>query len=265
MILYRILAGVLALSGLAAAAQAAPQPLGLVQTIEPAPLACDAKGACRAVLASFCLEQSRLPPGPGDRYTAAPGAEIRLTVTRTNGATATLDGASALNFVSYTGFASITVEIARADLPADLAVAQVEVGPLVTLLPVAKPDDLLPLSEDEVAQATGPWRKQAEALFDKPNPRSDANRLIARAISILPQDYRVDSQGGHDLAWAQALQAPGRGFTEGGVALGRQMFQACKTTVGQSLKWALRTCLENRLDAQQREINQDYWDQQGGV
>ncbi|MCC7048072.1 MAG: hypothetical protein IT562_15275, partial [Alphaproteobacteria bacterium] len=58
---------------------------------------------------------------------------------------------------------------------------------------------------------------------------------------------------------------PGRGFTEGGVALGRKMFAACKNTVAQSIKWPLRKCLENRLDEQQREINQDYWDQQGGV
>jgi len=249
----------------APAAGAAPQPLGLVQTIEPAPLNCDAKGKCAAILASFCLEQSRLPPGPGDRYLAAPGTAIHLRVTRAGGAVETLDGARLLAFVSYTGFASTTVEIDRAALPADMTAAAVEVGPLATLLPLAAPDDPNPLSENEIALATGLWRQQGEELFDKPNPRSDANRLVARAISVLPEDYRVDSVAGHDAAWATALAAPGRGFTEGGVKLGRQMFRACKTTVGQSLKWALRKCLENRLDEQQREINEEYWNQQGGV
>lgn len=255
----------LALAALAAQAQAAPQPLGLVQTIEPAPLTCDAKGRCTAVLATFCLQQSRLPPGPGDQYVVAPGTELRLTVTRAGGASETLDGGAMLNFVSYVGFSSITVEIDRARLAGDMTEAVVEVGPLATLLPVARPIDDKPLTTDEIALATGAWRKQAEELFDKPNPRSDANRLITRAIGVLPEGYGEDSAAGHEAAWTAALASPGRGFTEGGVALGRKMFAACKNTVAQSIKWPLRKCLENRLDEQQREINQEYWDQQGGV
>ncbi|MBL8703664.1 MAG: hypothetical protein JNM30_02405 [Rhodospirillales bacterium] len=249
----------------AASAFAAPQPLGLVQTLDPAPLVCDAKGKCAAILASFCLQQSRLAPGPGDRYVAADNAQITLRVTRTNGTVETLDGAKALNFVSYTGFATTTVEIDRARLPADLAGAVVEVGPLATLLPVTAPDDPSPLSAEEIAMATGDWRRQAEALFDKPNMRSDATRLVARAVSVLPESYRQDTAAGHRAAWDAAMAAPGQMFTVEGVQLGRQMFQACKTTVDQSLKWALRKCLENRLDEKQKEINQDYWDQQGGV
>lgn len=259
-----LLAGLAAL-GFAAGAQAAPQPLGLVQTIEPAPLVCDAKGKCAAVLASFCLQQSRLPPGPGDRYVVAPGTEVRLTVVRAGGTVETLDGGAVLTFVSYVGYSSITVEIDRARLAADMTEAVVEVGPLATLLPVAKPDDDKPLTRDEIAMATGTWRQQAEELFDKPNPRSDANRLIARAIGVLPESYREDSAAGHEAAWTAALAAPGRGFTQGGVELGRKMFAACRNTVAQSIKWPLRKCLENRLDEQQREINQEYWDQQGGV
>ena len=259
-----LVAGLAAL-GFAAQAHAVPQPLGLVQTIEPAPLVCDAKGRCAAVLATFCLQQSRLPPGPGDRYIVAPGTDVRLNVTRADGATETLDGGAVLRFVSYVGFSSITVEIDRSKLAADMTDAVVEVGPLATLLPVARPVDDKPLTTDEIAMATGAWRQQAEELFDKPNPRSDANRLIARAIGVLPEGYGDDTVEGHEAAWTAALAAPSRGFTEGGVALGRKMFAACKNTVAQSIKWPLRKCLENRLDEQQREINQEYWDQQGGV
>lgn len=256
-------AAIVGLSSMAAVA--APQPLGLVQTQEPAPLVCDARGNCAAILTSFCLQQSRLPPGPGDRYVASAGAQISLRVTRRGGAVEVLDGAQALSFVSYTGFATTTVEIDRAHLPADLVGAAVEVGPLATLLPVTAPDDPSPLTGEEIALATGDWRRQAEELFDKPNTRSDATRLVARAVSVLPESHREDTQAGHKAAWDAALAAPGPMLTVEGVQLGRQMFQACKTTVDQSLKWALRKCLENRLDEKQKEINQDYWDQQGGV
>jgi hypothetical protein len=255
----------LAAVGFVAQVQAAPQPLGLVQTIEPAPLVCDAMGRCTAVLAAFCLQQSRLPPGPGDEYLAAPGTELRLHVTRRGGGVETVDATQLLRYVSYVGFSSITVEIDRSKLAADMTEAVIEVGPMATLLPAAVADDPKPLSQDEIAMATGIWRQQAEELFDKPNPRSDANRLIARAISVLPESYKEDTVAGHEAAWTAALATPGRGFTEGGVALGRKMFAACKNTVAQSFKWALRKCLENRLDEQQREINQEYWDQQGGV
>ena len=248
--------------------QAAPQPLGLVMTIDPAPLHCE-RGKCAAVLTSFCLQQSRLPPGPGDEYLLAPGAELRLVVTRADGGTVALDGAALLKFVSRAGFSTTNAEIDRDALVkaagGEWKDAQIEVGERATLLPIAVAGDPKPLTENEIAMAMGPWRAQAEALFDKPNPRSDANRIIARAISVLPEDWKSDGMPAHDTAWNAALAAPGRGFTEDGVALGRRMFAACKNTVAQSLKWALRNCLERRLDEQQREINQEYWDQQSGV
>jgi hypothetical protein len=253
----------LAAQAIVGQAQAAPQPLGLVVTIEPAPLACE-NGKCVVVLATFCLQQERLPPGPGDEYTAAPGTVVTLTVTRRDGGKKLLDGAKSMRFVSYTGFSSITAEIAAAALGADAVAAMVEVGPMATLLPVPLVGDVKPLTQDEIVLAMGPLRKKGEELFDKANPRSDANRIVARAISVLPEDWKVDGKAVHDGAWTAALASPGRGFTEDGVALGRQMFAACKNTVAQSLKWSLRTCLERRLDEQQREINEEYWGQQAG-
>ncbi len=257
-----LLGGVAALA-FSVQVQAAPQPLGLVLTIEPAPLQCD-KGKCSVVLATFCLQQERLPPGPGDQYVAAPGTVVTLTVTRAGGSRETRDATTLLRFVSYTGYSTITASISEAALGADVASAALEVGPKATLLPVPVVGDLKPLTDDEIALAMGPLRQKGEELFDKANARSDANRIVARAISVLPEHWREDGAVAHDQAWSQALASPGRGFTEGGVALGRQMFAACKNTVQQSLRWALRTCLERRLDEQQREINEEYWQQQAG-
>ncbi|MGQ0675291.1 MAG: hypothetical protein ACT4N4_04295 [Rhodospirillales bacterium] len=253
---------VLASQAMVGQAWAAPQPLGLVLTIEPAPLHC-AKGKCMAVLATFCLQQERLPPGPGDEYLAAPGTSVTLTIVRATGARETVEAAQLLRFVSYTGFTTISAEIPAAALGPNVAAASVEVGPMATLLPVPLVGDLKPLSQDEIALAVGPLRQKGEELFDKANPRSDANRIIARAISVLPESWREDGAAAHEQAWSAALAAPSRGFTQGGVALGRRMFAACKNTVSQSLKWALRGCLERRLDEQQREINGEYWQQPG--
>lgn len=257
------LLGGLAALAISFQAQAAPQPLGLVTTIEPAPLQCD-KGKCTVVLATFCLMQERLPPGPGDRYVTAPGTTVTLTVTRKDGSTVAMDAGKTMRFTSYTGYSTITASIAETALGADVAAAVVEVGPMATLLPVQLVGDAKPLTEDEIAMAVGPLRQKGEELFDKPNARSDANRIIARAISVLPDHWRTDGAAAHEQAWSQALASPGRGFTQDGVALGRQMFAACKNTVQQSLRWALRNCLERRLDEQQREINEEYWQQQAG-
>ncbi len=256
------LLGGLAALAFAAQAEAAPQPLGLVTTIEPAPLNCD-KGTCSAVLATFCLQQERLPPGPGDQYVTAADTTVTLTITRNDGTTVTMDAGKTMRFVSYTGYSTITASIPEAALGADVATAAVEIAPMATLLPVPLVGDLKPLTEDEIVMAVGPLRQKGEELFDKANARSDANRIIARAISVLPEHWRADGEAAHGQAWTQALASPGRGFTEGGVALGRQMFAACKNTVQQSLRWALRTCLERRLDEQQREINEEYWQQAG--
>lgn len=255
------------LAAMTAAAVAAPQPLGLVATIEPVPLACDGAG-CTAVLASFCLMQSRLPPEPGEAYRPAPGSEVRIVATRTDGRVETLDGAALLRFVAYTGYSSITVAIDRPALAtaAGGAVSEaiVEVGARATLLPLEVAGDPTPLNAEEIAMATGPWRQQAEDLFDKPNPRSDANRLVARAIGALPEDEKADGPAAHLAAWETALATPARAFTADGVALGRRMFAACQNTVAQSLRWTMRRCLEGRLDQEQRVINQEYWDQQAG-
>jgi hypothetical protein len=212
--------------------------------------------------------QSRLPPEPGEAYRPAPGTEVKIQVTRKDGRTATLEGGSLLRFVAYTGYSSITVAIDQPALDREaggpVAEAIVEVGERATLVPLDVAGDPMPLTTDEIAMATGPWRQQAEELFDKPNPRSDANRIIARAISVLPEDDKADGPTVHQAAWTSAMATPARGFTQDGVALGRRMFAACQNTVAQSLRWTMRRCLENRLDQEQRVINQEYWDQQSG-
>ena len=50
-----------------AAAQAAPQALGLTASLRPTPMRCDAAG-CRADLSAFCLQQQRADPRPGTVY-----------------------------------------------------------------------------------------------------------------------------------------------------------------------------------------------------
>src|SRR5207248_5243500 len=80
----------LAVAGISGSAAASPQVLGLVTSVRPVPMTCDAAG-CRAELSSFCLEQQRPYPPPGTVYRAAPGSVIALVVTGKAGDVRRLD------------------------------------------------------------------------------------------------------------------------------------------------------------------------------
>jgi hypothetical protein len=170
----------------AGAASAAPQVLGLVASIRPTPMHCDAQG-CRADLSSFCLQQPRPYPHLGTVYDPAPGTKLTLVVTGHDGQVRRLDAGRYLAFVDDSGFASVTARLSAATLASlDAASIAVEVGKDASLLPVAKAADLDPQSGQEIALATGTTRQNAETFFDRPGRDADAIRLTNAMINYLP-------------------------------------------------------------------------------
>lgn len=243
------------LSFFGAPAAAAPQILGLVATAEPIPLHC-ADGECSALLSAFCLQERRRPPDLDTAYAPAPGTAVTLTVTLADGASQRLDAAALARFESRDGFAALRIGVPGAILPAGAVSVAVEVGPRAAALPVAIADDPDPLSADEIALATGPWRLAAEAVFEGGSEAASAADLTARLINALPVRGDI-AAGARQELWQRLASADAP-------ALARRGFEACGRTVDQSVGLTLRQCLTERHRQLQIDNTRVYWNALGG-
>ncbi|MBX6322892.1 MAG: hypothetical protein IRY94_13765 [Rhodospirillaceae bacterium] len=264
---HLVLAAALAAVGavLAGPALAAPQVLGLVASNGHAtPLRCDEQG-CNALLSSFCLQQVRPGPGSGAAYRVAEGGAVTLIARTADGRTLRLPGADHLRFSTRIGFTSVRVSLPKATRAAlGIVSAAVEVGPLVSLVPVEAADDPSPQTEAELALATGPVRKAAAATFEAPGATADAARLAAALINVLPARSTEPVPDDATL-WTQAVTPDLAAATgPGGVALARQMLHGCRIAVGLRTMTSLRSCIELRHADLMARRNQDFWHSLGG-
>jgi hypothetical protein len=253
------------LSFVASAARAAPQVLGLVASLRPTPMLCDAQG-CRADLSAFCLQQPRSDPAPGTVYHPGPGTRLTLVVTGHDGATRRVDAAPYLSFVDNRGFVSITAVLKPDALAGlDAAAVAVEVGEDAALLPETQAGDASPQNPEELALATGAYRKKAETYFDRPGREADAIRLTNAMMNGLPAGSRNRSDtDGHLLArtlddYRQVSVDPA------GVSLAEDIHQRCAAKVDVTHQvYSMRSCLEGSHDILTTHINIDFWNSLGG-
>jgi hypothetical protein len=237
-------------------AQAAPQILGLVATAEPVPLQCDG-GQCTAFLSAFCLQKKRLLPDLRTAYRPAPGSGVTLVLTAGDGATRRLDASGLVEFRTAYGYTAVRVELAQGALAAWAPVSvAIEVGPRAALLPVPIAGDPDPLSDEEIALATGPWRLAAQAVFEGGSAAAGAARTTARLANALPASG--------DIAAHRRQEFWDRIATADAPPLARRTFDACGRTVDQSIGYSLRTCLEERHELLQTQNTKTYWESLGG-
>lgn len=240
----------------AAETKAAPQILGLVATAGPVPMQCDG-GRCTALLSAFCLQKERLPPDFGTAYMPAANAEMTLVVTDADGETRRLDATGLVDFRSDYGFTAI-----RADLPlnavagSEMVSVALEVGPRVSMLPRPIAGDADPLSDAEIALATGPLRMAAEAVLEGASDTAHTARVTAALINALPESGDVP-RAGREAVWSRVAT------TDAPVAA-RRAFEACGRTSDQSVGYPLRKCLEERHERLQVENTRAYWKTLGG-
>lgn len=264
---HLVLCAALAAAGavLAGPALAAPQVLGLVASNgHPTPLRCDEQG-CFALLSSFCLQQARPGPGSGAAYRIAEGGTVTLLALTVDGRTLRLPGAHYLEFSTRIGFTSVQVSLPRAAREAlGIAAAAVDVGPLVSIVPVEAANDLSPQTQAELALATGPIRKAAAAAFEAPGAAADAARLAAALINTLPPRSTEPVPDDATL-WAQAVTPDLAGAVgPDGTALVRQMLRGCRIAVGSRTMTSLRSCIELQHADLMAHRNQDFWKSLGG-
>jgi len=244
---------------------AAPQVLGLVASNGVAtPLTCDGV-ACSAHFSSFCLQQNRPAPAHGDSYTVAPGGDVTLVVTTTDGRTLRLPGQDHLRLESDISFTSVSVAMPQSKL-AELGASAVavEVGPNVSLLPVATAGDPNPQEADEIALAVGPMRLAASRSFEVPGRASDAARITSLVINSLPQDGS-ESREERDNIWVAALASPpAAAATPEGVDTAARMFESCQISIESRSTSSMRSCLELRHADLLAETNHRFWKDSAG-
>ena len=247
----------LALLSPAGPAGAAPQSLGLVATAEPVSMRCGADG-CAALLSSFCLQRDRKSPGHGTPYSVAGGAGLSLHLTDAAGARRTVPAAGLVQLISTRGNTGIEVRLNAVDMAALGAVGvAVEVGPLVTLLPVIESGDKNPITEAEAAFAAGPARRLAADIFDSRAALGQSLNILDRTINAIGTETRLDDAARRAL-WARIAEAPLHEADDGAGPAARA-FAACLDDLQRRMVFGLRNCLEGRRDELLIRANTDLW------
>lgn len=253
-----LIAGAVAATGLALAAPAAaaPQVLGVVASIAPVPLACTGE-VCTAQLSAFCLQRERDVPIERTAYRAALPQAFTLIATRADGTSIRLPADEQVGFASAFGYASVRITVPAELLSATEAVAlAVEVAPGAAVVPVPVAGDPEPLSEEEIALATGPLRALASRHFDAPSTMRDAAQMVEAMVNGLPRRFweRPDNRS---VLWEQqvtpALQAAA---SPEAVTVARDIYEECLPYI-----YGMRQCLELKHMNLLFEPNRAYWDE----
>lgn len=241
-------------------AAAAPQILGIVATNGAVPLSCTEQG-CRADLSTFCLQQPRANPEPGQQYRPTDAGSVTLVGIRTDGEVVRLPAAGYLTFASDRGFTAVEIALppeAKASL--GFATVAVEVAPDASLVPLAVAEDPDPQSPDEIALAVGAYRRQGGTFFDAAGEAGDAIRLTNRMINALPSQGRrpVDTDG--HLVGLALQSSAGLRADPAGIRLARAYHDDCRIKVDVTHHVeSMRGCLQGTHDRLVTNTNVDFW------
>jgi hypothetical protein len=252
----------------AVTAGAAPQILGLVASNGlPTPLHCR-DGICNGSLASFCLQEARTAPDSGSEYHLADGGRLTLVASLGNGRSLRLPGNELLSIHTRFGFTTVRVTLPQAGLQAfgiearGLESLAVEVEPGTTLLPVASADDRNPQTAEEIARASGPLRRLAGDIFDRPGYMADAARLVGLVTDELPPEPQAPVA--LRRIWRQVAGAAADRVDPAGIAVAARMIDDCERVVATPDSFALAACLDLRQAGLLAALNRRFWDAAGG-
>jgi hypothetical protein len=235
----------------------APQILGIIASHGPVPLHCGTD-SCHADLSTFCLQQRRDNPAPGQSYVPVPGADMVLSGEDAMGQMVRLAAAPYLVFTADRGFTAVEVAIPpRALAGLKLRHLAIEIGEKVSLVPEATANGQ-PTAGD-IAIATGALRDIGASFFDQTGRSGDAIRLANQMINALPERGHAPDTDSRVLEAAIASEA-GRNSSNEGIALARTMYVACQDKVDvMSYYDTMRSCLEAAHDQLVAGTNVDFW------
>ena len=257
-----MLAAIFAL--LPGAVRAEPQALGLVATRDATPLQC-AAGVCTGFFSTFCLEEERKPPSSRAAYRPTADSDITLIVETADGRTVRLPGQDYLAFRTRLDFTSMLVSVAESRLAAFSPVRiSVSVGTLASLVPV--PTGVDPHQPEQLALATGPYRRAGQGFFDNGGETGETVALVTRLINIAPRRGRMTKAGRAAAYGAVVAAADGRAARDGARARFQSVVKNCERMLEATAeRFNLRQCLEYRHGVIQTRTNRAFWKSLGGV
>lgn len=240
-----------------APAWAAPQMLGLVATAAPAPLTCEG-GVCQAELSAFCLQRERDMPVPGTAYAPVDPAMITLVARMPDGRIIRRPAGALVRLAAARAQFAVTLSV-----PEELRISMgaeslaVEISPLASAAPVPVAGDPDPLSDGEIAAASGPMREIAGDLVLTAGPNAVAAKITNRMINVLALDpTRTDG------LWQRAVgDTYARNSFDSGVKRASDYYKLCHTMPDAA---EFKRCLQYAHDGYMGRINIEIWDLIGG-
>jgi len=249
------------MSMLAQPASAAPQVLAMMASDEPVPLICTDR-ECYGLVSTFCLQRDRDVPPYGQPYEATLPERLTLSFIDDTGAVQQVTAAAAaLRFHGYSGYSMVRVSLPRAEMDRlGAAAVALQVGPGISLVPVATSDDRNPQTPDEIALATGPLRIAASRYLDRPSVSADSARLVAALINGLPESRTIHDDYNTGL-WDRAIGADLRQQANPeALRRAERSYRSCvKFEEG-----SLRLCLLSHHRQMMTQENRDFWEDTGG-
>ena len=241
------------------AANAAPQALALVNSGGEVPLQCHDDN-CIASLSSYCLQKERSEPPSGTTYNFADAGHVQLVGIKKDGSRVLLDPAKELRIAALRRQLAVSVAIPKSRLEElGLRAVTVAVGKDVTLLPRAADGDKTPLSESEIALATGPLRKLGTRIVESDPDKIGAARWILRLSDTLPLDDTLAPKARAEFLGHAHKDSANAGLTPVAHDQAEGLITVCDVHTQLGAYGSLRNCFEARHDTLLWDLNVGFW------
>jgi len=243
---------------------AAPQVLAVMASLGPQQMSCSGS-ICTTSLSSYCLQRERDVPTTGQAYFPASNDQFALVVIDKNGAETSLPASDHMTFRSSRGYSSVNAVISTKALSELGGVsAKIVVSNGAALIPEPKEGDPNPISEQEIAYATGSLRDHGQDLVDA-RPEAQAasviNRMAATIVPKAPANAESMQQLWHDVIQGLGSSHPANAE---GIRRAREIYDWCQERTSYHSMGGVKNCLEYRHDNTIMRLNTDYWESQPG-
>ncbi|MGJ3259009.1 MAG: hypothetical protein ACFE0S_05345 [Rhodospirillales bacterium] len=246
-----------ALLVLPAAAQAAPQLLGVIATSSPLKLQCDGN-TCAVELSTFCLQSERDTPDRHHVYSVHDFSKFSVIAEGAGGRERALPlGAAKVR--AERGYTAARLEFSVRGLAGrDLTAKALAVAEGGVLVPMPVPGDPNPIRDGEVEHAMTSLHPVADRIFKLHGTEFEAIKVVSRVLSETPAQGRLKKHDRENL-WQNTFGKTARESIGPGMHRAADVVGYCQYRTSQGRFFSVRRCLEQRLDGMMMNLNTDYW------